>query len=64
MRIDNSSIINKSDVVLVATMLNIEPTQERIDFVLSNFESEFNADPAGCIPLWIENLLYQTVDNK
>jgi hypothetical protein len=52
-------MIQKEDVLSVAKDLNISPTEEQIQYVIENFESEADNDPTGNLTLWIENLLYQ-----
>jgi Ca2+-binding EF-hand superfamily protein len=50
--------ISKQDVLQVAKELNFIPTEEQVSEVIERFEDEVNNDPTGCLPLWIENLLY------
>lgn len=52
------SEISKQDVLSVAKNLNFYPTEEQINEVIERFEEEADNDPTGCLPLWIENLLY------
>ena len=52
------SEISKADVLSVAKDLNFYPTEEQINEVIERFEEEADSDPTGCLPLWIENLLY------
>lgn len=52
------SNISKEDVLSVAKSLNFQPTEEQINEVIERFEEEAGSDPSGCLPLWIENLLY------
>lgn len=52
------SNISKKDVLSVAKELNFYPTEEQINEVIERFEEEVENDPTGCLPLWIENLLY------
>ena len=52
------SEISREDVLDVARQLNFFPTEEQIKEVIERFEEEADSDPTGCLPLWIENLLY------
>lgn len=52
------SEISREDVLHVARQLNFFPTEEQIQEVIERFEEEADSDPSGCLPLWIENLLY------
>jgi hypothetical protein len=51
-------MIKREDVIKVARELHFFPTEEQIKEVISGFEEESNNDPSGCLPVWIENLLY------
>jgi len=52
------SEISRQDVLEIARQLNFFPTEEQIKEVIDRLEEEANNDPSGCLPLWIENLLY------
>jgi hypothetical protein len=51
-------MIQREDVIKVAKELNFYPTEEELQEVLASYEEEAESDPSGCMPLWIENLLY------
>jgi len=51
--------INKADIEIVAKSINIELTDDMINFVLDEYDAEVKNDPSGSMPLWIESLLYQ-----
>lgn len=51
-------MIQREDVLEVAQDLNFYPTEEEIQEVIAGYEDEVESDPSGCMPLWIENLLY------
>ena len=46
------------DVIKVANDLDIKLTNEKIDFVLCNYDNEANDDPSATWDLIVENLLY------
>lgn len=54
-----TTIINKADIERVAKSINVELTDDMINFVLDEYDAEVKNDPSGSIPLWIESLLYQ-----
>jgi hypothetical protein len=51
--------ITKADIERVAKSINIELTDDMINFVLDEYDAEVKNDPSGSMPLWIESLLYQ-----
>ena len=55
-----ATTITKEDVLFVASMFKKDMSDKQIQFVIDNYEAEAAADPSGCLPLWIENLLDQS----
>jgi DNA-binding cell septation regulator SpoVG len=51
--------ITKADIHNVAKSINVELTDDIIQFVLDEYDAEVKGDPSGSMPLWIESLLYQ-----
>lgn len=53
--------ISQEDIETVAENINFPIKKGTVDFVLTNYESEATSDPTGCLPFWIENLLYRSL---
>lgn len=50
--------ITEEDVKKVAKKLHFLPTKDEIQQVIDNYDLETENDPSGCLPIWIESLLY------
>jgi hypothetical protein len=48
----------REDVIHIAEDLHMKPTEEQIQSVINDFDSEAEQDPTGDWTLWIENLLF------
>ena len=56
--------ITREEIIEVALNLNMPtPSEECIDYVLEEYDSQSSADPTGYSEVWIEDLLYNFQDS-
>ena len=56
--------IGVADVISVAESLKMNPSITQIHEVLLRYDNEVEEDPSGCLPLWVEKLLYEIIDEE
>lgn len=57
---ENNSSISVEDINSVVKDLSFqEPTQEQIDYIIKNYDSQVDSDPTGYWEVWVEDLLHQ-----